>query len=148
MGLTFDYMRVRGFPFAPAFQDFLDDHDTVFVVEQNRDAQLRSLLVLETAVPKDRLRSVLAYDGLPLSAAEVVDSVRAQMKPDVPSIDKPRIEHPGTRRNGLGLTIRDYEGSMSTLCAGCGHDSVTAAIVHALWEIETPPHRIANLSGI
>jgi 2-oxoglutarate/2-oxoacid ferredoxin oxidoreductase subunit alpha len=79
-GLPFDYMRVRGFPFGPAVQDFLDDHDSVFVVEQNRDAQLRSLLVLETAVPKDRLRSVLAYGGLPLCAAEVVDSIRAQME--------------------------------------------------------------------
>jgi 2-oxoglutarate ferredoxin oxidoreductase subunit alpha len=80
IGLRFDYMRVRSFPFAPAVQDFLDDHDTVFVVEQNRDAQLRSLLVLETAVPKDRLRSVLAYGGFPLSAGEVVDSVRAQLE--------------------------------------------------------------------
>jgi 2-oxoglutarate/2-oxoacid ferredoxin oxidoreductase subunit alpha len=79
-GLVFDYMRVRGFPFAPEVQDFLDDHDSIFVVEQNRDAQLRSLLTLETAVPKDRLRSVLAYAGFPLSAAEVVDSVRAQME--------------------------------------------------------------------
>ncbi|MFI5312546.1 MAG: 2-oxoacid:acceptor oxidoreductase subunit alpha [Candidatus Dormibacteria bacterium] len=79
-GLPLDYLRVRGFPFAPAIQDFLDDHDSVFVVEQNRDAQLRSLLVLETTVPKDRLRSVLAYGGFPLSAAEVVDSVRAQLE--------------------------------------------------------------------
>jgi 2-oxoglutarate ferredoxin oxidoreductase subunit beta len=66
----------------------------------------------------------------------------------MPSIDKPLVEHPGMPRNGLGLTVRDYEGSMSTLCAGCGHDSVTAAIVRALWELETPPHMIAKLSGI
>jgi 2-oxoglutarate ferredoxin oxidoreductase subunit alpha len=79
-GLTLDYMRVRAFPFAPAVQDFLDEHDLIFVVEQNRDAQLRGLLVLETTTPKDRLRSVLAYSGLPLSAGEVVDSVRAQME--------------------------------------------------------------------
>jgi 2-oxoglutarate/2-oxoacid ferredoxin oxidoreductase subunit alpha len=79
-GLPLDYMRIRAFPFSPVVQDFLDDHDTVFVVEQNRDAQLRSLLVLETAVPKDRLRSVLAYGGMPLSAGEVVDGVRAQME--------------------------------------------------------------------
>ena len=66
----------------------------------------------------------------------------------MPSIEKPPVQHPEMRRNSLGLTIRDYEGSMSTLCAGCGHDSVTAAIVHALWELATPPHRIAKLSGI
>jgi 2-oxoglutarate ferredoxin oxidoreductase subunit beta len=66
----------------------------------------------------------------------------------VPSIVKPVVTHPGLERNALGLTIRDYEGGMSTLCAGCGHDSVTAAITHALWESDTPPHMIAKLSGI
>jgi 2-oxoglutarate ferredoxin oxidoreductase subunit beta len=50
--------------------------------------------------------------------------------------------------NPLGLTTRDYEGAMSTLCAGCGHDSVTAALVQALWEVAVPPHMVAKLSGI
>ena len=66
----------------------------------------------------------------------------------MPSIAKPLATHPTAQRNALGLTIRDYEGSMSTLCAGCGHDSVTAAIIRALWEQSTPPHRIVKLSGI
>src|SRR5690606_37038348 len=66
----------------------------------------------------------------------------------MPSISKPPISHPGLPRNSLGLTRRDYEGAMSTLCAGCGHDSVTAAIVQAFWELEVPPHRVAKLSGI
>jgi len=66
----------------------------------------------------------------------------------MPSIAKPAVAHPSLARNELGLTVRDYEGSMSTLCAGCGHDSITAAIVRALWELSTPPHRIAKLSGI
>src|SRR4051795_2838451 len=66
----------------------------------------------------------------------------------MPSIAKPIATHPSLQRNGLGLTIRDYEGAMSTLCAGCGHDSITAAIVRALWELSTPPHRLAKLSGI
>ena len=66
----------------------------------------------------------------------------------MPSIAKPSVTHPGLQRNQLGLTIRDYEGSMSTLCAGCGHDSITAAITRALWELATPPHMIAKLSGI
>jgi 2-oxoglutarate/2-oxoacid ferredoxin oxidoreductase subunit beta len=61
---------------------------------------------------------------------------------------KPAVIHPHLRPNKLGLTIRDYEGSPSTLCAGCGHDSVTAAIVRAFFELETPPHMIAKLSGI
>lgn len=66
----------------------------------------------------------------------------------MPSISKPPISHPGLPRNRLGLTRRDYEGAMSTLCAGCGHDSVTAAIVQAFWEMEVEPHRVAKLSGI
>ena len=66
----------------------------------------------------------------------------------MPSIVKPLIPLAPLARNELGLTIRDYEGAMSTLCAGCGHDSITAAITHALWELSTPPHMIAKLSGI
>jgi 2-oxoglutarate ferredoxin oxidoreductase subunit beta len=66
----------------------------------------------------------------------------------MPSIAKPVAIHPSLHRNELGLTLRDYEGAMSTLCAGCGHDSVTAAITKALWELSTAPHMIAKLSGI
>ncbi len=66
----------------------------------------------------------------------------------MPSITKPIATHPSLKRNELGLTIRDYEGTMSTLCAGCGHDSITAAITRAFWELSTEPHMIAKLSGI
>ncbi|HVS24380.1 MAG TPA: 2-oxoacid:ferredoxin oxidoreductase subunit beta [Gammaproteobacteria bacterium] len=64
------------------------------------------------------------------------------------STPKPRIIHQGLKRNGLKLTIRDYEGSMSTLCAGCGHDSITAAIVQAFFELDIAPHAVAKMSGI
>ena len=64
------------------------------------------------------------------------------------SIKKPSVIHPNLKPNNIGLTMRDYEGSMSTLCAGCGHDSITAAIVRAFYELDTPPHLIAKLSGI
>ncbi len=64
------------------------------------------------------------------------------------SIRKPRVANPRFPTNALGLTRRDYEGSMSTLCAGCGHDSVTAAMVQAFWELDIPPHRAAKMSGI
>ncbi|MGH7694965.1 MAG: thiamine pyrophosphate-dependent enzyme, partial [Gemmatimonadaceae bacterium] len=64
------------------------------------------------------------------------------------SITKPAVRHPGLERNALGLTKRDYEGSMSTLCAGCGHDSVTAALIQAFFELDIPPHRAAKMSGI
>jgi len=64
------------------------------------------------------------------------------------SIAKPAVRHPGLPTNKLGLTRRDYEGAMSTLCAGCGHDSITAAIVQAFFELDIEPHRAAKLSGI
>ena len=63
-------------------------------------------------------------------------------------IKKPVARHPGLRKNKLGLTARDYEGSMSTLCAGCGHDSVTAALIQSFFELDVEPHRVAKLSGI
>lgn len=63
-------------------------------------------------------------------------------------IDRPKIIHPRLPRNDLGLTVRDYEGGMSTLCAGCGHDSITGALVQAAFELSIPPHRVAKLSGI
>src|SRR5215204_4878497 len=66
----------------------------------------------------------------------------------MPSISKPPVRHPELPKNALGLTRRDYEGPMSTLCAGCGHDSVSAAIVQAVWEMDVEPHRVAKLSGI
>src|ERR1700690_670496 len=63
-------------------------------------------------------------------------------------ITKPKLHHPQLPINSLGYTRRDYEGSISTLCAGCGHDSISAAIVQACFELDLPPHRIAKLSGI
>ena len=75
-----NYLRVRGFPFHSSVEAFLYEHDFCFIVEQNRDAQLRSLLTLETCVPKNRLRSVLVYGGFPLSARHVVDGIVSQLE--------------------------------------------------------------------
>jgi 2-oxoglutarate/2-oxoacid ferredoxin oxidoreductase subunit beta len=61
---------------------------------------------------------------------------------------KPTLHHPALPKNELGYTRRDYEGAVSTLCAGCGHDSISAAIIRACFELNLPPHRIAKLSGI
>ena len=68
-GVQLDYMRVRSFPFGQEVEEFLASHSLLFVVEQNRDAQLRSLLTLETAVEKAKLRSILHYSGLPMSSS-------------------------------------------------------------------------------
>ncbi len=61
---------------------------------------------------------------------------------------KPKFHHPGLPKNELGYTHRDYEGKISTLCAGCGHDSITAAIIEACFELSIEPHRVAKISGI
>ncbi|MDW5441878.1 2-oxoacid:ferredoxin oxidoreductase subunit beta [Polaromonas sp. SM01] len=61
---------------------------------------------------------------------------------------KPRLHHPSLTANKVGYTRRDYEGKISTLCAGCGHDSISAAIIQACWELDIEPHRVAKLSGI
>ena len=61
---------------------------------------------------------------------------------------KPKLHHPTLQKNARGFTRRDYEGRVSTLCAGCGHDSISAALIQACWELDIEPHRVAKLSGI
>jgi len=79
-GLAVDYMRVRGFPFGDDVRTFLESHPVNFIVEQNRDAQLRSLLMLETGVPVDKLESVRYYGGFPMSAHHVIAAVKAKLE--------------------------------------------------------------------
>ena len=78
-GVGVNYMRIRAFPFGREVDDFLNRHEIVFVVEQNRDAQLRSLLTLETSVDKARLRSILHYSGLSISSECIVNGVMAEV---------------------------------------------------------------------
>ena len=80
-GVMLDYMRVRAFPFSEDVEKFLAAHELLFVVEQNRDAQFRSLLTLESAVDKGKLRSLLHYNGLPIPSAFIVEGVLAELKP-------------------------------------------------------------------
>jgi 2-oxoglutarate ferredoxin oxidoreductase subunit alpha len=72
-------MRIRAFPFGREVDDFLNRHEIVFVVEQNRDAQLRSLLILETSVDKKKLRSILHYSGLSISSECIVNGVLSEV---------------------------------------------------------------------
>ena len=74
-GIIADTMRIRGFPFGKAIKAFIDSHENIFVVEQNRDAQLRSMLAIELGVPRDEMHSILDYGGMPLTAKAVVDAV-------------------------------------------------------------------------
>jgi 2-oxoglutarate ferredoxin oxidoreductase subunit alpha len=83
--IAVDYMRIKAFPFGHDVETFLSLHATLFVVEQNRDAQLRSLLTLETAVDKSKLKSILSYSGFPMSCDPIVDGIRATL-PDAPRL--------------------------------------------------------------
>ncbi|MFO0761795.1 MAG: 2-oxoacid:acceptor oxidoreductase subunit alpha [Byssovorax sp.] len=78
-GVLVDYMRVRAFPFSEEVERFLDEHEHCFVIEQNRDAQLRTLLTMETRTSKEKLSSVLVYGGFPLSARPVTEEILRQL---------------------------------------------------------------------
>jgi 2-oxoglutarate ferredoxin oxidoreductase subunit alpha len=79
MGTTVDVMRIRAFPFGESVREFLGEHERTFVIEQNRDAQLKSLLTIELGVAPDTLTSILDYGGMPLTAKVVVDAVTAHL---------------------------------------------------------------------
>ena len=79
-GLSADYLRIRGFPFHRSVAEFIESHDRVFVVEQNRDAQLRSMITLETGIPQERMHSVRRYGGLPMSAPFVTEGIAAHLE--------------------------------------------------------------------
>ena len=80
LGINADFMRVRGFPFVPEVRQFVEEHEHCFVVEQNRDAQLRSLISIETGVAIEKMHALLAYGGFPLSARHVVDRITSQLE--------------------------------------------------------------------
>ncbi len=79
-GIAIDYMRIRGFPFSKQVEDFIDAHEEVFVIEQNRDAQLLGLLITETSAPKDKFASILHYSGAPLDFRFVYDEIQTAVK--------------------------------------------------------------------
>jgi len=98
-GVPADFMRVRGFPFDSAVEAFLEEHDFCFVVEQNRDAQLRSLLTLETSVAKEKLRSILVYGGFPLSAKHVIQGILSSL--GIPESPAPELLSAASRRQEM-----------------------------------------------
>lgn len=79
-GIEIDYLRVRAFPFNDDVTRFVDEHQAVFVVEQNRDSQLRSLLTLDLDIDPGRLQSVLQYDGMPITAIDVMTPIERSLK--------------------------------------------------------------------
>ncbi len=84
-GVEMDYLRVRGFPFGRAVEDFLADHERVFVIEQNRDEQLRKLLAIESGCPKEKLISITYYGGQPLSKGHVLEGLAPHLR--IPTLE-------------------------------------------------------------
>lgn len=131
-GHQLDRLRIRAFPFHSSVASFLAEHDFVYVVEQNRDSQLRQLIVNENGIDPVRLVPIVHYDGSPITARFIAkaigdhrDHIKVTPAPQgrvMTYIAKPKFHHPGLKKNELGYTHRDYEGKISTLCAGCGHD--------------------------
>jgi len=74
-GIGVNHLRIRSFPFAKSIKDFINDHDFIFILEQNRDAQMKKLLVSEENLDVSKLISVLNYDGMPLTANFIVDNI-------------------------------------------------------------------------
>ena len=129
-GLSVDYMRVRAFPFAASIRAFLEAHPRCYVVEQNRDGQLRTLLAIETGLARDsmivdpRLRRIAIDRGSCRSgrrgrragarrvAAHIRRSIDRDQKPsaDMTSITKPPVRHPSLPKNALGLTTTRLRG--------------------------------------
>ena len=77
--ISLDAMRVKAFPFGKAFVDFVDSHEKVFVIEQNRDAQFRSLMMIELGLNPKKLISVLNYDGTPITADNILQQITANL---------------------------------------------------------------------
>ena len=92
-GIAVDYMRIRGFPFVDGVRRFLDEHERIYVVEQNRDAQLRSLLALETGVARDAMTPVLDWGGMPLTAGVVEQAVSAGERDVAPGLGLPHATY-------------------------------------------------------
>lgn len=82
LGITADFLRPRAFPFAESVARFIDEHEVTFVIDQNRDAQLQHLLIMEAGVPPEKLRSITHFGGFPLPADAVVDGVLAELRPN------------------------------------------------------------------
>jgi 2-oxoglutarate/2-oxoacid ferredoxin oxidoreductase subunit alpha len=80
-GFPIDTMRIRAFPFHDSLDEFIHAHDMIFVIEQNRDGQMRRLIINECEIPPGKLKSVLNYSGTPITARKIADEIRATIKP-------------------------------------------------------------------
>ena len=138
-------------PLPDSVPEFIAAHEKVFVVEQNRDGQMQTLLVNELGVdPPSWCACCTSTARRSPHASSPARSARRRSGRNSRDVYRQAPASPPRplTKNKVGYTRRDYEGRISTLCAGCGHDSISAAIVQACWELDIEPHRVAKLSGI
>jgi 2-oxoglutarate ferredoxin oxidoreductase subunit alpha len=81
-GIALDAMRVRAFPFGKAIEEFIESHERIFVIEQNRDAQFKSLMIIELDIDPAKLISVLNYDGMPITADNILNQIKGSLEHD------------------------------------------------------------------
>lgn len=133
--------------------DSIASYDKVYVVENNFDGQYHKILLTETPAQATRLISVAKCDGMALSARFITESIWGNKgaitneycnEPHANAAAAARA--PKTDR--IGLEKNDYKGRDSTLCKGCGHDSISARIINATWELGLDPSQVIKLSGI
>ena len=174
--LQTSYYRVCAYPFRTALASFIERHERAYIVEQNRDAQMLSLMKLDLPVElTGRLRSVLHYAGNPIDARTVTENILIQEGYQVQKADadferaprnagvggEKRSDHqrtnivatvtrsrPEKRVNRIGLESKEYRGAKTTLCAGCGHNAISERIIGACYEMGIDPERVIKLSGI
>ncbi len=156
-GIKVNALRLKAFPFTREVGAFCAMHERVFVVEQNRDAQMRSLLMTEADVPGAKLIPALNYDGMPMTAAFVRGAVLKELRPPRPRrsrdtpmsyIAKPVAHHPALPKNTLGSRGATTKAPCRRCARGAGTNSITAALIEACFEMDLPAHRIAKVSGI
>ena len=145
-----DYLRLRAYPFTHEVHDFIDAHDRVYVVEQNRDAQMLQLMKLDLRRGRrsTKLRSVLHYNGLPHRRAhrhrrraraggfqewQVHGRPRCNASTPAPKTEPHRAR-----------AVLDYQGGKTTLCAGCGHNAISERIIDAFYEMGVEPEQVVE----
>ena len=151
-------LRVRAFPFAQAVEDFIHEHDKRVRrrAEPRRPAPFHDHERVHARRAQARSRPALRrhadhgalHRGRHRQEARPVQGGFVRKGGVMTYIAKPKLHHPSLVKNKAGYTRRDYEGAVSTLCAGCGHDSISAAIIQACYELDILPHQVAKLSGI
>ena len=159
-GLKTSYLRLRAYPFTPEVDDFIRRHDRVYVVEQNRDAQMLSLLLMDgeaaardapaqrAALQRSADRRAQHHGRAFCNRNERI--VGAGLHASPPGIHSDTSTHSRTETHQphQPRRVASYRGSKTTLCAGCGHNAISERIIDAFFEMGVDPKRVVKLSGI